>query len=608
MTALAQNNGAARYDQWIQYPPRPVNPAMPSTLNSPDKQVNWVRFPPIPNSPAQPPVVVDKAQEVSAPPAAPQEEARKASLPVDLAPSDSAPSQPLVTPEKAQVAVVKGFDLQGTSALTLKELTQVLQPTLGQPLEMPILEKIVSLLDQHYDSKGKLGRAEIPAQDLTDGIVQVVVREGRFAGAVVEPATQTRVPPALAVDLVETAQPKGAVVNLQALDRASLLLAELPGVQAQMSLRPAAKEGETEAVIQINEAPGTEGSLTFDNSVVSATGSTRSIAQLSHHGGLGRADTLSLVWMQTQGSEYLKLGYSEPLGGAGKRVGMNVSSSKYQLILPQYMALNPTGPANSIGLDLSVPWLRSRSANSTLQFGYEHKSFVNNTAAGLVSDYRINTLSATLQGQQSDDWLGGGEFATSVQVVRGNVDLNGSPNQSMDAMTTQTAGPYAKLRLMASRVQRLGSQQTLVATWQMQSASKNLDGSEKFFLGGSQGVRAYPTNEGGGSQGRSLNLEWQHLLRPMGQPVTLSAFYDVATIDVNKFNDFVGGASLNSYTLQGTGLWVGSAFAHGWGKPLQWRLSLSRRLGANPMATSSGLDQDGSYRLNRMWFSFNQPF
>ncbi len=281
MTALAQNNGAARYDQWIQYPPRPVNPAMPSTLNSPDKQVNWVRFPPLPNSPAQPPLVVDKAQEVSAPPAAPQEEARKASLPADLAPSDSAPSQPLVTPEKAQVAVVKGFDLQGTSALTLKELTQVLQPTLGQPLEMPILEKIVSLLDQHYDSKGKLGRAEIPAQDLTDGIVQVVVREGRFAGAVVEPATQTRVPPALAVDLVETAQPKGAVVNLQALDRASLLLAELPGVQAQMSLRPAAKEGETEAVIQINEAPGTEGSLTFDNSVVSATGSTRSIAQLS---------------------------------------------------------------------------------------------------------------------------------------------------------------------------------------------------------------------------------------------------------------------------------------------------------------------------------------
>lgn len=607
MTAWAQSSAAGRYDQWVQYPPRPVNPAMPSPLNSADKQVNWVRFPPVSNVPSQP-LQVEKTQEVTAPPAVPQEETAKASKPAETAPTESAANPPAVNPDKAEPALVKGFDLQGVTAFSLKELTQVLQPTVGSSLEMPTLEKIVALLDQHYDRKGQLGRAEIPAQDLTEGIVQVVVREGRFARAVVEPATNSRVPPALAVDLVETAQPKGTVVNLEALDRASLLLSELPGVQAQMSLRPAAKEGETEAVIQMNEAPGTEGSLSLDNSVVSATGSTRSIAQLSHHGGLGRADTLSLVWMQTQGSEYLKLGYSEPFGSSGKRIGMNVSSSKYQLILPQYMALSPTGPANSVGFDLSVPWLRSRSANSTLQLGYEHKSFVNNTVAGLVSDYRINALSATLQAQQSDGWMGGGEFATSVQMVRGFVDLNGSPNQSMDAVTTQTAGPYAKLRLMASRVQRLGTKQSLVATWQAQRASKNLDGSEKFFLGGAQGVRAYPTNEGGGSQGQSLNVEWQHLLTPMDQQMTVSAFYDVATVDVNKFNDFVGGASRNTYALQGTGLWVGSSFAHGWGKPLQWRLSLSRRLGTNPMATSSGLDQDGSYRLNRLWFSFNQPF
>ncbi len=584
----------SRFDQWVQYPPKPVNPAMPGTLDSSDKKINWVRFA-APTPPAEP--TPDLAPAAAGTPTA------TGSPP---APTPAAAAAP--KPTESQASVVKGFEFKGISVFSASELTWVLKAVLGTPVDMKSLENIVALLDAHYADNGRLGRAEIPPQDMTDGLIQVTVREGRFARAVIEPAPHPRTPPALAVDLVETAQPKGQVVNLQALDRATLLLSELPGVQAQMSLRPGEKEGETEAVIRLDDAPATDGSVVFDNAVVSATGATRTIGQLNQHGGFGRAETVSLIWMHTEGSEYLKVGYSEPWGSSGKRVGFNLSGSKYQLIAPQYTALNPSGPANSLGLDLSVPWLRSRSANANLVWGYEHKNFRNDTMAGLVSEYKIDVFSATAQGQRSDGWMGGGEFAASLQTLIGHVDLNGSPNQGMDALTTQTAGLYAKLRAMASRVQRINPQQSVVATWQAQLASKNLDGSEKFFMGGSQGVRAYPTNEGGGSQGQSLNLEWQHLLNAGNQRLTFAAFYDIATIDVNKFNDFIGGASLNTYALQGGGLWLGGPLAHGWGTPLQWRLTWSRRVGVNPMASSSGLDQDGSYRWDRLWFNFNQPF
>ena len=579
----------SRFDQWVQFPPKPVNPAMPSTLGSGDKTINWVRF----AAPAPTPEPAAPANTATASPTA-------------TAPASASAAEPSTT--TPQPPVVKGFEFSGNSVFSASDLTQVLQAVVGTPLDMKSLEQIVALIDQHYASQGRLGRCEIPPQDMTDGLIQVTVREGRFARAVIEPSPHPRIPPALAVDLVETAQPKGQVVNLQSLDRATLLLSELPGVQAQMSLRPGEKEGETEAVIRLDDAPATDGSVVFDNSVVSATGATRTIGQLNQHGGFGRAETVSLIWMHTEGSEYLKLGYSEPWGSAGKRVGFNLSGSKYQLIAPQYASLSPSGPSNSIGLDLSVPWLRTRAANASLQWGYEHKNFRNDTTAGLVSEYKIDVFSATAQGQRSDAWMGGGESAGSLQTLIGHVDLNGSPNQGMDALTTQTAGLYAKLRAMASRVQRINPKQSVVATWQAQLASKNLDGSEKFFMGGSQGVRAYPTNEGGGSQGQSLNLEWQHLLNAGNQRLTLSGFYDIATIDVNKFNDFTGGASLNTYALQGGGLWLGGPLAHGWGKPLQWRLTWSRRMGVNPMASSSGLDQDGSYRWDRLWFNFNQPF
>ncbi len=582
-----------RYDQWVQYPPKPVNPAMPSPLDSSDKKINWVRFQLQPPAPA----AVPAPSPASANPTA-------SASPAPPAPATAAAP----TPAAPEVPVVKAFEFKGNGVFSASDLSQVLQPVVGEPLELKSLEKIVALLDAHYASRGRLGRSEIPPQDMTDGLVRIEVREGRFARAVIEPAPHRRIPPALAVDLVETAQPKGEVVSLDALDRATLLLSELPGVQTQMSLRPGEKEGETEAVIRLDDAPSTEGSLSVDNAVVSATGSTRTIGQISHHGAWGRAETLSLIWMHTEGSEYLKLGYSEPVGSAGKRLGLNVSGSKYQLISPQYVALNPSGPSNSIGLDLSVPWLRTRLASASLQWGYEHKNFRNETTAGLVSEYKIDLLSASLLGQRSDNWLGGGESAGSVQTLWGHVDLRGSPNQAADALSAQTAGPYAKLRAMASRVQRLNPRQSLVATWQAQLASKNLDGSEKFFMGGSQGVRAYPTNEGGGSQGQSINLEWQHLWRPFGQRMTVAGFYDAATIDVNKFNDFTGGASLNTYALQGGGLWMGGPWAHGWGAPLQWRLTWSRRIGSNPMASASGLDQDGSYRWDRLWFNFSQPF
>jgi hypothetical protein len=65
----------SRFDQWVQYPPKPVNPAMPSPLDSSDKKINWVRFaaPTPPTEPAQaapetPPSAATTATPAAVPP------------------------------------------------------------------------------------------------------------------------------------------------------------------------------------------------------------------------------------------------------------------------------------------------------------------------------------------------------------------------------------------------------------------------------------------------------------------------------------------------------------------------------------------------------------
>lgn len=115
---------------------------MPSPLDSSDKKINWVRFqlqPPTPASvPAPSPASANPTATTNPAPAAPATAA---------APTPTAPEGP----------VVKAFEFKGNGVFSASDLTQVLQPVVGEPLELKSLEKIVALLDAHYASRGRLG-------------------------------------------------------------------------------------------------------------------------------------------------------------------------------------------------------------------------------------------------------------------------------------------------------------------------------------------------------------------------------------------------------------------------------------------------------------------
>jgi hemolysin activation/secretion protein len=138
-----------------------------------------------------------------------------------------------------------------------------------------------------------------------------------------------------------------------------------------------------------------------------------------------------------------------------------------------------------------------------------------------------------------------------------------------------------------------------------QFASKNLDSSEKFFLGGPYGVRAYPNNEGSGSEGKMLNIELRYQI---AEQFNVAAFYDWGQITQNKRN-LTGDegnplSALNSFNLSGYGLqlsWRG-------GIPASINFIWARRLGTNPNPTASGADQDGSNSPNRFWLTASIPF
>ena len=596
---------AANNDDWIQFPPRPgasapkvqndlPKPATRSTPNTPATDDNWIKFPAL--APPKPPEAGSAKEPISPAPAMAQEPATPAPSPAAAAPSEQAAPSPEF--------VFKAFKFEGNKVYSNQRLQQLLTTAVPQVQDVADLQKAADSVAQLYQKDGVLARVDLLPQDLTEGIVVITITEGRFAGAKLETPNSPKLPADYLVKLVETAQPKDEAVRMSQLDRATLLLGEVPGVKANMRLRSGDKEGETEALIQVSEGKDWDGQVSWDNAGPASTGFNRMSTQLNRYGALGRADISSMQYMRSDGTDYLRLSYSEPLGYWGSRWGANASVSRYKVVTDEYLALNPQGPANSVGLDMTLPLLRSRSTSASMQVAFERKFFRNTTNVGVSSDYFMDSITTSLQATRSDEWMGGGENNMGAQITRGLVNLAGSPNESNDALSTMTAGRFTKLRLNFNRQQSLSPTTQLVGSYQMQMASKNLDGSEKFSLGGMQGVRAYPASEANGNAAQLTTVEYQKTLEWQQHPFKLSAFIDTGRVSKLKFNT---GTGINTYSLQGAGLWVGSSVPNRLGQA-QWRMTWAHRIGSNPAAQANGLDLDGTLHNDRFWLSVIQQF
>jgi hemolysin activation/secretion protein len=297
----------------------------------------------------------------------------------------------------------------------------------------------------------------------------------------------------------------------------------------------------------------------------------------------------------------LRLAYSLPVGLEGLRVGLNGAKLKYDLISSDLSALQASGSFSSIGLEAQYPMVRSKLKNLYFITNFDRKDYRNEAQGQIVSLYEIKNISLSLYGNLFDNVLGGGSNAANLTAVKGSLDLQGSPTEIIDRFTTKSAGRFNLIRYAINREQNLFGPVTFYAGASGQFAFDNLSSSEKFYLGGPYGVRAYPVNEAGGSSGHLLKLE---LRSQLPYNFSSSLFYDEGHVIVNHNNNFIGASSLNKFTLKGAGLSLNWQY----NQSLKISSILSRRIGENPNLTSTGLDQDGSKDETRFWINVSYLF
>ena len=509
--------------------------------------------------------------------------------------------QPEMKPRGDLVITVTRFNLVGNTLMTEAELQPVLAPWLNRRVDFNELQKAAAAVAAAYREAGWVVRAYLPQQEIEGGVVTIQIVEAVLGSIMLEGAQNIRLKPDRVREMVLAAQRRGEPLNADAIDRVLLLIEDTPGVTVKGNFAQGRDEGQTDLVLNLDPKAFVTGVGMLDNSGSRSTGAIRGTGQVSVNSPLFIGDQLNGDLIVSQGSEYLRAGWVFPVGSRGWRAGFSASMLQYRVITPEFSALNLRGHSETIGADVNYPIIRSRTGNLYFNARLDHKTYFNEARGTATSDYAINVAGFTISGNLYDNLLGGGYTTASLGLNKGQLDLAGSPNRAADAAGARTDGAYRKTSYSANRFQVLTSELAFYAALTGQMANKNLDSGEKFYLGGSNGVRAYPSSEAGGAEGLMVNLEMRYRLP---QKFSLTGFYDWGQVTVNKDNNFNGAAQINSITLKGSGVSVGWVAQSG----ASFKATLARRIGDNPNPTATGNDQDGSLDLNRLWWQASLPF
>lgn len=517
------------------------------------------------------------------------------------------PAEPLIEqPERPALRapdtirfLVKAFRITRSTAFSEDELLPLLKDFVGKELSLDDLQRAADVITRHYRDRGYfVARAYVPAQDIRDGIVEITVLEGRLDRVSVKPISKTRLREQVVESNLKNALGAGGLIREEDLERGLLLLNDLPGIDVRSVLEPGAEIGTTNLTAQLSEGPLISGEVDVDNYGNKFSGSYRLGVTANLNDPSGYGDLMSLRVQAAEGAAYVRIGYAIPVGSSGLRAGAAYSATTYELCC-EFAALGAQGDAQTASLSALYPVRRSRDASFFVAARYDVRHFFDETIVSTTSDKKANV--ATLAGSGDfRDSLGGGALSNyTVGVSFGRLDLDAYlPYRALDEATARTQGDYTKAAYSLARLQRLGGRLSLYGALAGQFASKNLDSSEKFMLGGPFGVRAYPTGEAVGDEGLLANLELRQDFWPGLQ---LAAFLDYGQIRLHR-DEWPGwqGANTrisNRYSLSGYGLGLN------WNTPgsLSVRASVAHRIGENPGRDVNDNDSDGRQDRTRFW-------
>lgn len=512
-----------------------------------------------------------------------------------------APSEPAVKANDTGPRVlVNGFRMLGATLISEKELQAYLAPLVGKRLSFSQLDAAAQKLTGYYMQRGFIARVFVSPQEYTDGIIAFTIVEGKV-GTVKTESTGVRLDAARAEKFVTSRVKSGETLHLSELGEALNILNEQPGIKARTSLSKGGAEGGVDLGVNVSDTPLTIARAQFDNTGSRGTGELQANGSLTFLNPTGHFDAASLLVNVSEGVRYFNGDYSLAVGEHGLRVGANASYMRYKVVQDSLKALNSHGTARTVGVNLSYPLQRKNDSSLTLSSSLGYKLLQDYSNGAETGDRTVTTGNVGLSGWRQN-LVGQGVTSYGIVLAGGDADLSGNADAlATDQLTRRADGRFAKLSGSLGHMLPLGNTKwNLAANLSGQFANGNLDSSERFTLGGPNGVRAYPVGEAYGDEGWLLAV---NLRRPITEAIMGTLFIDHGHITINKETWLgwnAGNTRLdNRYSLTG----VGAAIDWRIATAINLSATLATSLGSNSGSNSSGLDADSRSRNARLWIN-----
>lgn len=407
---------------------------------------------------------------------------------------------------------VKGFRIAGLPAARAERLLPLLQKYTGPGKTLSDLEDAAKDVEVTLQREGLfLAQAYIPEQSLTEGIVTVQVLEGRIGAVKIEVERGVRVAPEFLDRIVDILR-GNPVAERGLIERALFTLGDLRGITVSTTLTPGEKIGQADLNIKVSPGPRTAASVDLDNGGSLFTGRYRANVGFDWFNPIGHGDVASLRGQVSDnlGSEFVRGSWLTPINSLGTKFGIAASFLHYKLGSAIFKDLGAHGTAEDYALQLMHPLIRSRNNNLFLQASTDYRRFDDKVDA-LPLDTKKDVAPYATLAVVGDfrDTVGGGAISNySLGVVGGRLKIRDEDDIVVDAANYKSAGNYAKLQFAGSRLQALPTRDYLFLAFSGQLASKNLDSSEKFSMGGPYGIRGYPSPESPSDSG--LIMTWEY--------------------------------------------------------------------------------------------------
>ena len=463
------------------------------------------------------------------------------------------------------------------------ELTRILEEGMGEQRTMAQLRRTVDELTAYCRTHGYPAAAVyLPPQDSPDGIVVLRVLPGRYDEIVIENNSRLKTPVAQRIIAGLKADD---IITTEKLETALYSVSDATGARAVGVLSPGEAFGTSKLTVRIEDSRESNTVFYVENYGSPSTGRYRYGLQETLYNPSGTGDKVSAGALISNGSlRNFYANYETVVGHGGTTLGLGISRMNYK-VGGSLAAIGAEGNSLTLSLFGQTPLYHLTNRSLLVRYGYNYRD-LNDDITGFDLKGKKHTHSVYAGVVGMERFTGGTMLNYSANLTVGQLGLDSEYSRVLGLLNNTEEGTYAKLEAEATAVQRLGNMTDFLVKVSGQMASRNLDSSEEFYLGGPNGVRAYAQGEGTGDEGflGTAELRYHTPLRGL----TLSTFYDIGTVRVSKGYELVD----NDVTLRGWG--IGAAYNN----PGDWfaRLDYARRIGLD-----SSVSAKNSAR-NRIWF------